>query len=229
MHGRGTLACLLVILSVHPAWGSPEIVSSVGMSRAATLGRSPVLPGSTLFSGDAIEVGPQGLASIALGGSGSVYVAADSKILLSKAGNRIQFELVRGTAAFRFPAKTLDARLADATIRAGGTGPASGILTMPNAHSARIAAQEGKLVLTTSHDANSVTLHAGEALELTLVQETPQAPSPGERKRKITPPIWVLIGGSIAAGIVTAVALELNSQKLTAQEVRNEISPFRLP
>jgi hypothetical protein len=227
MEGRKALACLLVILSVQCAWGDTEIVGIVGISRAASLGRSPVLPGSTLFSGDAIEVGPQGIASIALAGSGSVYVAGDSKILLSKAGNRIQFELVRGTVAFRFPAKTLDARLADATIQAAGSGPASGILTMPNVRIARIAAQEGELLLTTSHDANGVTLHAGEALELALVPEAPNAPSTAARK---TFPVRVLIVGSIGAGIVTAVALALNRhQKLSSQEVAREISPFRFP
>lgn len=229
MVGRKALASLLVVVSVHPAWGSTDIVGTVGVSRAATLGRSTLLPGSTLFSGDAIEVAPRGNASIALAGRGTVYVAGDSKIVLSKAGNRVQFELIRGSAAFRFLANTLDARLADAAIRAGGSGPASGILTIRDPKSALLVAQEGELVLTTSHDANAVTLRAGEGLELSLVQDAAQSASPAPRKS--APIKWVLITGAVSAAIVTAVALfrNQNDKNLTFQDKRNEVSPFRFP
>lgn len=228
MIGRQALAALLIIALAHPAWGNPEIVGTVGVSRAAAVRGIALLPGSTVFSGDAIRVGPDGNVRIALADGGAVYVDGDSQILLSKADNRLRFELVQGSAAFRFSGKASEARLADATIRPGGSGRASGVLVIRDAKSAMIAAQEGELVLTTSHDANAVTLHAGEGVELSLVPDEPQAPSPQppKRRRKRALIIWF-----VSAAVVTAVALPRNpnDNSLNFQDKRTEVSPFRFP
>lgn len=230
MIGRPALASLLILLLAGPSWGNPDIVGTVGMSRAATVRGIALLPGSTVFSGDAIQVGPDGNVWLALADGGAVYVAGDSRILLSKADNRLQFELVQGSAAFRFSGHASEARLADAKIRPGGSGRASGILVVPDAKSAVIAAQEGELVLTTSHDGKTVTLHAGEAIEVALAPEQQQAPGPAPAKAALSGK-QVLILSAVTAAVATAVALyrSKHDKNLTFNDKRNEVSPFRFP
>ena len=78
MFARQVLALLLVLLLAFPAWGDPNIVGSVASSQSATVRGTNLTPGSTIFSGDTIEVGAHGSAWITLPGGAQVQVAENS-------------------------------------------------------------------------------------------------------------------------------------------------------
>ena len=98
---RQALTLLLASVLASPAWGDPNVVGNISTSKAATVRGTTLRPGSTIFSGDTIGVGPQGGARITLTGGGQVQVAANSQVRLTKLTDRIQLIIDRGTASFR--------------------------------------------------------------------------------------------------------------------------------
>ncbi len=89
MAGRG-LALLLIALLAVPATTSPSTgalavatpIGTISQSDAANVGGAGALPGSTVFSGDSIEVGPRGSAWILMNGGGNVRLSPDSSVRL---------------------------------------------------------------------------------------------------------------------------------------------------
>lgn len=229
MFARQVLAALLVVLLAFPAWSNPGIVGTASASKAATVRGAALQPGSTLFSGDTIDVGPQGGAWIALEGGSGMQVAANSQVHLATAGDATQFEIGRGRVTFRIRENSLQARLADATIRASGRGPAVGVISL-DGRKAFVAAEKGELLVATAASAKSVILHEGEGVEMTL--EPAPAPQFGSgASAKTLSGKWVVLLGAVVAGIIIAVAVARNraETKLTDQEKKNEVSPFRFP
>ncbi len=173
MFARQALALLLVLLLAFPAWGDPNVVGSVASSEAATVRGTNLTPGSTIFSGDTIEVGAWGSAWITLTGGAQVQVAENSQVRLMKTTASIQLTVDRGGASFRTLEKSpVEARLGDATIRSADGLPAVGLINVRNAQSAVIAAEKGTLVVTTAHDFKTVTLREGEGAEVILAPES---------------------------------------------------------
>lgn len=234
---RQALTLLLASVLASPAWGDPNVVGNVSTSKAATVRGTTLRPGSTIFSGDTIEVGPQGGARITLTGGGQVQVAANSQVRLTKLTDRIQLIIDRGTASFRTVEQSpVEALLGDATIRSANGFPAVGIVSVRNAQSAMIAAQKGTLLVSTAHDSGSVTLREGEGAEVTLVPETDEDKDKRKKKGGAVP------AGSLTAGMIVKVAAILAiattaigfilghyDPSHTTMQNCNAVSPFRCP
>lgn len=229
MFARRALVLLLILLLACPAWSNPGIVGTAAASRAATVRGNALLPGSTIFSGDTIEVAAKGSASIAVNGGAQVRVGPGSQVRLSREKETALLEIGRGSAAFRVTQSTpFEARLADATIRGTGKEPAVGVVLMRDAKTALIAAEKGELVVSTAYEGKSVTLKEGEGVEVTL------APAPqggGGTAATTLAGKWVAILGTVVVGAVLAVALirSATDNGLTDPQKRNEVSPFRFP
>ncbi len=230
---RQALAVILVLLIAFPAWGDLSVVGNVAGSQSATVRGASLTPGSTIFSGDTIEVGPHGSARIALTDGAQVQLAEQSQVRLAKSADKVQLTIDRGLASFRTAEKSgLEALLGDATIRSANAMPTVGIISVRSPQSAIIAAQKGALLISTAHDAKSLTLREGEAAEVKLVPEQDK----DKRKGAAAAPAgsWtagkVVILAVILAGTVTGIGVLLGQSEvqLSQTEKQNAVSPFRL-
>jgi hypothetical protein len=250
MMARRGLAFLLIALLAVPATASPSTgsptaavpIGTISQSDATNVGGAGALPGTTVFSGDTIEVGPRGSAWILMNGGRHVRVSSDSRIrMVEPAGgaNRIEMEIFSGAARFRSGEKAaVVARLADATVRAKGTQPAVGLISVLSRRSAVISSEKGELLVSTSHDRKSLTLREGEAVEVTLTDAPApaQEEAPSKKKRRgtgaqlFTGPQVAIVGGVIVATLlVIGITKGSGNKDLTLQEKKDAVSPFRFP
>jgi hypothetical protein len=246
MARRGLVALLVALLAVpaaaSPSTGSPAVATPIGIfsySDSALIGGAGALAGTTVFSGDIIEVGPRGSAGILLHGGMQVHVSAASRLRLKElaGAKQIELEMFSGAARFRTcEASPVLARLADAVVRAKGADPAIGIISLLSRTKAMIGAEKGELLVTTAHDGNSVTLREGDAVEVTLVD--PPAPAPGKPQgtnkttgaHALTGPqvaILSVVLGGVAVGV--GLKLAMDNKGLTDLQKQNMVSPFKFP
>lgn len=240
MMARRGLAALLIALLAVPAVASPANTSRAGASPIGTISQSDfaiiggagALAGTTVFSGDVLEVGPRGSAGILLHGGMQVRVSSESRVRLKElagVAKGVELEIFSGAARFRVSeASGVVARLADATVRARGGKPAVGVVSVLSKKSALIAAEKGELLVSTAHDAKSVTLREGEAVEVTLAEALPQGGATGARG--LTGRQVAILGGVIAA-VLTAIVLmrAFDNRNLTNQQKQDAVSPFKFP
>lgn len=244
MARRGLAVLLIALLAVpataSPSKGSPAVVAPIGtisQSDATNIGGADALPGTTVFSGDVIAVGPRGSAWILMNGGRNLRLSSDSTVrVYGQAGgaNRVEMEIFRGAARFRSGENAaVIARLADATVRANSTQPAAGLISIRNRRSAIISSEMGELLVSTAHDRKSLTLREGEAVEVTLAD----APAPGKPQTggssgpsNLTGRQVAILGG-VVAGILIAIGIKLamDTKDLTLQQKKDAVSPFKFP
>lgn len=226
---RQALAGLLTVLLAFPAWSNPSVVGTAAASKGAKVRGSDLVAGSTIFSGDLIETGAQGSVSVAIAGGTQVRIGSESQVKFSKSGEQAELEFGQGRTAFRVTSKNaLVAKFADATIRPADEGTSTAFVHMSGKTKGIIAAEKGSWIITTAHDAKSITLKEGEGVEVTL------APAPQRGSGAGVSALfgkWILVLGVITIGIITAIAAVRNSNEsgLTNTDKRNEVSPFRFP
>jgi len=225
---RQGVALILVVLLAFPAWSASPVVGTVARSTGATSGGAALQSGSTVFSGDTIEVNPTGAAWIALEGGARLQISPATQVRLERSGEKVSVELGRGRVAFR-AGSGFEARLANAIVRASGAA-ATGHVYWTEERRALIAAEKGVLEVSTAGGAKSVTLREGEGVEVTLEPApAPQAGNPAGANTLSGK--WVAILGVIVGVTVVAIAIALNrgETEISQQDRRNEISPFRFP
>lgn len=229
MLARQALAAALATLLALPAWTNPGIIGTASASRAALVRGAELAPGSTLFSGDVIEVGAGGGALIALHGATRIEMGAETQVRVSGQGEKARLEIGKGRVGF-VADSSLEVRLADATIRATGAGTAIAKIVALPGKKGIIAVERGQLLITTVSAKRTLTLREGEGVEVTL--EPAPAPQVGAGQTAATlTGRWVLVLGLVVGVTVTAIAVWLNrgETKLTNLDKRTEISPFRFP
>ncbi len=232
MLAKQALTVFLSLLLAYPGWATPNAtaIGNVTDSTSASVRGSNLTPGSTLFAGDAVEVGPNGSAMIALRGGSQLHMGQNSQVRLAKAADRIQVIVDRGTTSFRTDQKApAEALLADASIRSADGSPAIGIVSVRSPELALIAAEKGTLLVSTAHDSKSVTVREGEGVELKLV-----AVDPDQRGGAPVPAgYWsatkIIILAIILGAATTAIGLWLahRETEIPVNQRCNEISPFR--
>ena len=190
----------------------------------------PVLPGSTVFSGESVSVSPMGSAQIDLAGGGRVEVFKDSAVQLDRTGTGVQFVVLRGGVSFTGgPGNAVQTTLGDATIRPAA--PLSvGVLHVENPDSAVLATIKGKLTITTEHDASSVDVPEGSAVRITLVDPAQLGQGGAQPAGRAAPALKkiALIAFLFAAmflGVFLWIAAHEPTE--TPQQLASEISPFQ--
>jgi len=223
---RRIVACLLVVLIACPVFSSPSVVGTTATSQGARVRGVDLVPGGSIFSGDTIDVGDQGRARINLADGGMMRLDANTQIRLTRTAEKIEFELTKGRAAFRFPGGPVRTRLADATIASANGQEAAGVIEMVSPTKALIASAKGELLVTPSATAKSVRLHEGEGVEVTLSAPPSNGAAAGGLSRGA-----VIVIGAVLTGVVTAVAIAFakGDTDLTDEQKRNAVSPFRFP
>ena len=219
MFVRRTLAIFCMMLIAAPGWAAPSAVGTVQSSAAATLRGNSLMPGTSVFGGDTIEVGLRGNAWIAFASGSQLVLTANSKvaILPGTEAQPVGFEVLQGLARFRSSEKTpVTALLADATIRPK-SGSGVGFVNVLSPTAALIGAEKGDLVVTTSHDNGTMTIPAGRTMEVRMEQDQTPPDAVHNNKKKI-----ILVGIAIAAigaGVGAALTLSESSHG-------KPISPF---
>ncbi len=223
---RKLLAGLLALLLAFPACADNSVVGTVVRSELANLQGARLVPGSTLFSGDSIQVDSGGAARILLADGALLQLAEGSLVRLMRAGANTQVIIERGGVALRSTQTApVEAVLGDATIRPADAAPTVGIIHTRGPDGAWIVAEKGRLNLRLAHDGSVTTLREGEAAEVRLLAETPGAQgAPGGQ----TSARRVIILALILGGVATAIAALLANQEPVTNNC-NAVSPFRCP
>jgi hypothetical protein len=230
---------------VAPAWGAGEAIGSVIASRAASVRETKLTTGSSVFSGDAIFVGKRGSVRIALRDGAQVEIIGASEVRLLNSAATIQIAVDSGQVSFRTPGGSkIEGLLADATIRPADLNEASAIIESFGDKHSIIAARKGTLLVTTLHDSKTLTVHEGEAADLSAAPATATAggannnPAPPPKGGRPIPAgrsipriassqqvIWV---GAVVAGQATIAGYLLARQNPTQTGGGNAISPSKV-
>jgi hypothetical protein len=238
MIARQLLASVLAALLAAPAWAATNpVVGTAGPSQAASVRGASLLPGTTLFSGDTVNVGARGGAALTFGLGSMVRLSEETTLRLHKDDNRVAFELVRGRVAFRSSEQLpVEAHLADANIRSANGLAAQGVLAFRTPKLVVVSAEKGSLLISTAHDARSVSLREGESVEMRLeAQDQGQdqrndSRAAGASAPSLTHGQWLtvaILSSIILLGLGIAAATgELN---LSDSQKQILVSPFQFP
>jgi len=216
-----------------PAWTQSQVAGTIIASQSATTRDAPLLPGSTVFSGESVAVGQSGRAQIALSGGGRIEVLADSTVLLARHSAGVDFTLQRGAVSFMgAPAGAIETIWGDATIRPADP-VAVGLIHLESSDAITLAAIKGKLTISTAHDAKSVDVPEGSAVRIALADapDAPQGQGGAAPAGRAAPPIAkiaiiaFLIGAAFLAAFLWIAAHEPTE---TTQQLASEISPYTL-
>jgi hypothetical protein len=220
---RHGLAIILTALLAVPSWASTPVVGTVQDSNSAAVRGTPLVPGTTVFSEDKIEVGANGRALIGFPGGAQLQLQASSEVTILRADktDRLQVEIGRGVARFRSSAQTqLDAVLADATIRPANGSAGGGYIAFLSPTTAAVGAEKGALVITTAHDGASATIPEGSTMSVRIVSDdTGSGVQPAVANRGKV----VLLGLLIMAGVIGAAI----GSNLAEGSQKNPTSPFK--
>ena len=237
---RQLTAAVLIALMASPAWTQAQVAGTIVASQSATTREAPLLPGSTVFSGESVAVGQSGRAQIALPGGGRLEVLADSTVLLARNAAGVDFTLQRGAVSFTgAPKGAIETIWGDATIRPGDPD-AVGLIHLESSDAIVLAAIKGRLTISTAHDARSVDIPEGAAARISLADapaaNAPAANAPQDQggaapAGRAAPPIpkiaiiAFLVGAAFLAAFLWIASHEPTE---TTQQLANEVSPFTL-
>jgi hypothetical protein len=230
---RQLTAAFLIAFMASPAWTQAQVAGTIIASQSATTRDAPLLPGSTVFSGESVAVGQSGRAQIALSGGGRIEVLADSTVLLARNSAGVDFTLQRGAVSFMgAPAGAIETIWGDATIRPADP-VAVGLIHLESSDAITLAAIKGKLTISTAHDAKSVDVPEGSAVRIALADApgAPQDQGGAAPAGRAAPPIAkiAIIAFLIGAAFLAAFLLIASHEPTeTTQQLASEISPFTL-
>ena len=228
MYSRKLLAVLVGLLLACPTWADPTVIGNVERSQAASVQGVRLAPGSTLFSGDLIQVDVGGAARVALPDGALIQLTENSLVQLAKNEATTQVTVERGSLAFRSTEKSrVEALLGDATIGSIDNNLAVGIILMRSPDAAFIRAEKGRLGVRLAHNGALTTLREGEGVEVRLTTdpaETQSGKAPSGRSGART----VIIVALILAGMTTGIVVTLANGEPETNNC-NAVSPFRCP
>lgn len=220
MMAKQALVGLLVPVLAFAAVAVPSPLGNVTSSQAAYVRGVVLAPGSTIFSGDTIEVSAGGNARITLAGGAQIQLGEMSQIQLLRNNDKIQLAMGRGIVSFRTEGSAgAEALLADATIRPADGAPAVALIQVRSPDSAVIAAHKGSLVILTAHDGKSVTLREGDGVEVKMASDDPPPQASKKKPAGTAVPGAPLASGkmivymALIAGAATAIGLLLGLKK----------------
>jgi hypothetical protein len=231
---RKGLTGFLIVILASPVWGGAEALGNITASNAGTVRGTKLTPGSTVFSGDEITVGEHGATRIALASGAQAEVLGNSRVRLTKTGERIQMAVDRGQASFHTSGSNdMEALVADASVRPADGSETSVVIQSLSVTHAVIAAEKGTLLVTTAHGGKTYTVREGDAADLSVAPAGQQtggtapagktAPPSSISKKKVA---WIVVG-TAAATVITAYVLARNEATQSTTTLQNEISPTK--
>jgi hypothetical protein len=170
---RVTLLALLVgAVATIPALAGSAVIGSVAGSMNASLGGQSLLPNTTIFSGDSLQV-RDGVAVIAVGNSSRVIFGRDSVASFLRDPNQVTVLLSQGSVSMLHPNDGTSVR-----VKAGALSitPATGFKTL-----GEVAMLNGSIVVTAKEGAMQVEDN-GETKNVTKGQTIVFSPKTADNK-----------------------------------------------
>ena len=222
---RQLVAVTVVALLAVPMWaapGVPGIIGTVANSEFATVAGASLADGTNIYDGDVISTADKGGAWVMLPGGGGILLGQNTELQIRKdsPSGPIDFDVAQGDVRFRSTDKTLvQGFLYDATIAPAGSSTASGYVEFTSATSAIIGAENGNLLITTSHDGASRVIPAGSMMEVRMVPSQDQNQNRTAKRRTGL----IVLLGVVMIGTITVLAIVLNHHE------RKHVSPSSFP
>ena len=208
MQARKFVALLLVSLIAIPGYGNPAAVGIVQGSTAAMVRGADLVQGTTVYSGDVVEVGSNGSAQIAFTGASQVMMLENTRVqfLSSAAKEPVRVNVEDGYAKFRSTAAApVVAMLGDATV----------------------SAVKGNLLISTMANPTITTVPEGMALTVQMVNDssaqsggpagasgTPPPANNNHKNRKILVGV-IIVGAALGIGLAIEQGGNGNSPSLS--------------
>jgi hypothetical protein len=197
---------LLGMLASVPVFAGSAVVGSVAGTMNASIGGQALLPNTTIFSGDSLQV-KDGAAVVALDNGNRVSLGKDTVASFERNDNTVTVVLTEGGVSLFNPDSKTTLK-----VRAGGVTvePAPGFKTM-----GEVAMMNGTILVTAkdgtlqvNQNGKTVEVAKGKTIALTpKTQRTPQ--TGGSQKLAGGAPAWVdytILGIAGAAAIFAIVA-----------------------
>jgi len=184
---------LLGLVAVVPALAGSAVVGSVAGSMNATVGGQTILPNTTLFSGDSLQV-KDGVAVVALGGANRMVFGRDTAASFLRDSDEVTVLLDQGNVSVFHEGGGMPVRMKIGDI---AIAPVSGFKTLGEVAmlngAVLVSAKDGMLRVT---EGNGQVVNVAKGKTITL---TPQAKAPSGGGGKCC-------GGSSAWGIAATAA-----------------------
>jgi hypothetical protein len=203
---RSTLCLVLLgLLATLPAFAGSAVIGSVAGSMNATVGGQTLLPNTTLFSGDSLQV-KDGLAVVALGSASRIVLGRDTVASFLRDSNEVTVLLGQGNVSVFHDADGMPVRMKIGDV---SVVPVSGFKTL-----GEVAMLNGSVVVTAKEgmlrvEGNGPAINVAKGKTITVVPRTsaPQnqpggnPPGAGRMGGGNT----YLDAGALGAGIVAAI------------------------
>ncbi len=169
------LTVLLGLVAWVPAFGGSAVIGSVAGSRNATIGGQSVVPNTTIFSGDSLQVS-DGVAVVAIGGGSRMVFGRETIVSFLRDPDEVTVLLSQGNVSLFHPESGSAVR-----VKAGDVSivPARGFKTLGEiamvGNTIVVTAKEGALRV----EGNGSPLEVAQGKTITVAARTP-SPSPAK-------------------------------------------------
>jgi len=202
---RISLMVLLVGMSAAvPMFAGSEVVGSVAGSMNASVAGQTLLPNTTVFNGDSLQV-KEGAAVVALGNGSRVALGRETVAKFLRNDNAVTVVLTEGNVSLFHPdsQSAVKVQVGNVTVE-----PAPGFKTL-----GEVAMANGTIVITSKdgtllvNDGNGRTKEVVKGKTIALVPKTARAPQTGGSQKLGGGPNWVEYTMLGATGLATIFAI----------------------
>lgn len=189
---------LVVALAVVPAFGGSAVVGSVAGSLNATLGGQALIPNTTIFSGDSLQV-KDGAAVVAVGRGSRLVFGRETVASFLREASEVTVLLGQGNVSLYQGQAGVNVRVKAGTVTVAPTGEFKtlGEIAMVNG-AVVVTAKEGKLRV----EGNGPAVEVVKGKTLTVSAKAARSPQGGAAGAG---------AGSGSAGMSTSTALQIGS------------------
>jgi len=198
---------LLGLVMGAPAFAGSAVVGSVAGSMGATVGGQTLLPNTTLYSGDALQV-KDGVAVVALGSASRIVLGRDTEASFLRDTDEVTVLLGQGSVSmFRdVQGAAVRAKIGNVTV-----SPVSGFKTL-----GEVAMLNGAVLVTAKDgmlrvEGNGPAVNVTKGKTITVVPRTnaPQGAGVGGG-RCCGGSVWPIIGAAAGAGALVVAAIAVS-------------------
>jgi hypothetical protein len=202
---------LLGLVAAVPVFAGSAVVGSVAGSMNATVGGQTLLPNTTLFSGDSLQV-KDGVAVVALGSASRIVLGRDTVASFLRDSNEVTVLLGQGNVSVFHDVNGMPVRMKIGDV---SVVPASGFKTLGEVATLNgaivVTAKEG--MLRVENNGQTVNVAKGKTITVVPAANAPQgggkAPGGGAGRCCGSSSYWAIAATAVAGGalIFAAVAM----------------------
>jgi len=207
----------MVGIGLVPMMAGSAAIGSVAGSRNATLSGQAVVPNTTVFSGDSLQV-QDGVAVVAMDQGSRVVFGQQTEASFLRAGNDVTVLLGHGNVSMYHPGQSLGLRVkaGDVTVKAASGYKTLGEVAMLNG-AVQVTAKEGMLQV----EGQGRTQEVGQGKTVTVPVNTARAPMPDppSSNAHITTSTalgWLAVGAGGTAAVLAGIGMSRSNDAKAA-------------